>query len=87
VTGDTDSLLLHDGNDDKIIHEFTAECKKKIGVDIEHSQMFIKAALSKETLLGVTASGEIIVVGMEREKNDRYAWINKCLIGSLKTLK
>ncbi len=51
VTGDTDSLLLHDGNNDKIIHEFIAECKKKIGVDIEHSQMFTKAVLSKETLL------------------------------------
>ena len=50
---------------------------------------FVKAAIiKKKYYFGVTATGgEIIVVVMEREKNDRCAWINKCLIGSLKTLK
>lgn len=51
VAGDTDSLFL-DGNgsdDSSRIHHFLAECKEKIGIDIEHSQTFVKAAIIKKS--------------------------------------
>jgi DNA polymerase elongation subunit (family B) len=78
VAGDTDSLFLDGSSDnDRIIPEFIAECKERIGVDIEHSQTFVKAAIiKKKHYFGVTANGEIKVVGMEGKKNDRPAWIN-----------
>jgi DNA polymerase, archaea type len=79
VGGDTDSLFL-DGNDSgsSRIHLFIAECKERIGVDVEHSQTFVKSVIiKKKHYFGVTSSGEIKVVGMEGKKNDRPAWINK----------
>jgi DNA adenine methylase Dam len=79
VAGDTDSLFLHGGrDDDKTIQQFISECKERIGVDVEHSQTFVKAAIiKKKHYFGVTANGEIKVVGMEGKKNDRPGWINK----------
>jgi DNA polymerase I len=81
VAGDTDSLFLNAAsnkeNNNNIPH-FIAECKDRIGVDVEHSQTFVKAVLiKKKHYFGVTANGEIKVVGMEGKKNDRPAWINK----------
>ncbi len=39
---------------------------------------FVKAAIIKKRhYFGVTATGEIKVVGMEGKKNDRPAWINR----------
>jgi DNA polymerase I len=80
VAGDTDSLFLDStSNDDgSDIPRFIAECKKKIGVDIEHGQTFAKAVIiKKKHYFGVSTNGEIKVVGMEGKKNDRPAWINK----------
>jgi DNA polymerase I len=78
VAGDTDSLFLDGGIDnDRIIQEFITECKERIGVDIEHSQTFVKAVIiKKKHYFGVTTNGEIKAVGMEGKKNDRPAWIN-----------
>jgi DNA polymerase, archaea type len=79
IAGDTDSLFL-DGNDcdSNRLYQFIAECKAKIGVDVEHSQTFVKAAIiKKKHYFGVTTHGEIKVVGMEGKKNDRPVWINK----------
>ena len=62
----------------RIIHHFIAECKEKIGVDVEHSITFIKAAIiKKKHYCGVTTGGEIKAVGMEGKKNSRPMWINK----------
>jgi DNA polymerase I len=79
VAGDTDSLFLDGGdNNDNAIEQFIAECKERMGVDVEHSQTFVKAAIiKKKHYFGVTTSGEIKAVGMEGKKNDRPAWINK----------
>jgi DNA polymerase, archaea type len=81
VAGDTDSLFLHGGssdNNEEAIQQFIAECKERIGVDIEHSQTFAKAVIiKKKHYFGVTTNGEIKVVGMEGKKNDRPIWINK----------
>jgi len=80
VAGDTDSLFLHRGsdNDEEAIQQFIAEGKERIGVDIEHSQTFVKAVIiKKKHYFGVTTSGEIKAVGMEGKKNDRPIWINK----------
>jgi DNA polymerase I len=79
VAGDTDSLFL-DGNDSdgNQLYHFIAECKAKIGVDVVHSQTFVKAAIiKKKHYFGITTKDEIKVVGMEGKKNDRPAWINK----------
>jgi DNA polymerase elongation subunit (family B) len=90
VAGDTDSLFL-DGNDTdngRIIHHFIAGCKKKIEIDVEHSQTFAKVAIiKKKHYFGVTASGEIKVVGMEGKKNDRPVWINKAFDQFLEDFK
>jgi DNA polymerase elongation subunit (family B) len=79
LTGDTDSLFLdgyNSGNDR--IQQFIAECKDRIVVNVEHSTTFVKAVIiKKKHYFGVTASGEIKVVGMEGRKNDRPIWINK----------
>jgi DNA polymerase elongation subunit (family B) len=79
VAGDTDSLFL-DGDDsgsDKI-QRYIAECKNKIGVNVEHAQTFSKAVIiKKKHYFAVTTGGEIKVVGMEGKKNDRPAWINR----------
>jgi DNA polymerase I len=80
VLGDTDSLFLdcQDNDDSRIIHHLIAECKEKIGIDVEHSQTFAKVAIiKKKHYFGVTTSGEIKAVGMEGKKNDRPVWINK----------
>jgi DNA polymerase I len=79
VAGDTDSLFLDcDSNNENNIPRFIAECKERIGVDIENSQTFVKAAIiKKKHYFGATANGEIKVVGMEGKKNDRPLWINK----------
>jgi DNA polymerase elongation subunit (family B) len=79
VAGDTDSLFLHGGNhSDEIIQQFIAECKEKIGVDVEHSQTFVKVAIiKKKHYFGVTTNGENKAIGMKGKKNDRPAWINK----------
>jgi DNA polymerase elongation subunit (family B) len=80
VAGDTDSLFLDEDDDGSgnTIQQFIAECKGKIGVHIEHSQTFVKAAIiKKKHYFGVTASGEIKAVGMEGKKNDRPVWINR----------
>lgn len=79
VAGDTDSLFLDEANNDDVaIEYFLAECKKRIGVEVEHSQTFVKVAIiKKKHYFGVTDRGEIKVVGMEGKKNDRPAWINK----------
>ena len=79
VAGDTDSLFLDDNNDDgNRIHHFIAECKKEMGIDVEHSQTFAKVAIiKKKHYFGVTTNGEIKVVGMEGKKNDRPVWINR----------
>jgi DNA polymerase elongation subunit (family B) len=71
VAGDTDSLFLNSGNyADKTIQEFIAECKDRIGVDVEHFLTFVKAAIiKKKYYFAVTTSGEIKVVGMEGKKN------------------
>jgi len=79
VAGDTDSLFL-DGNDSDAsrIPRFITECKEKMGVDVEHSQTFVKAAIiKKKHYFGVTTCREIKVVGMEGKKNDRPVWINR----------
>jgi DNA polymerase elongation subunit (family B) len=78
VAGDTDSLFLHGCSDnEEAIQQFIAECKERIGVDVEHSQTFVKAVIiKKKHYFGVTTSGEIKAVGMEGKKNDRPAWIN-----------
>jgi DNA polymerase, archaea type len=80
VAGDTDSLFLDNaGNDEESdIPRFIAECKERIGVDVEHETTFARAVLiKKKHYFGVTTSGEVKVVGMEGKKNDRPAWINK----------
>jgi DNA polymerase, archaea type len=79
VAGDTDSLFL-DGSHSSpdIIQKFIGQCKERIGVDIEHSLTFVKAAIiKKKRYFGVTTNGEIKAVGMEGKKNDRPAWIRK----------
>jgi DNA polymerase, archaea type len=79
VAGDTDSLFL-DGNDNDgdRIHNFIAECKERIGLDVELSTTFVKAAIiKKKHYFGVTTNGEIKAVGMEGKKNDRPVWINQ----------
>ena len=51
VAGDTDSLFLNgDDSDGSRIHHFIAECKKRIGVDVEHSQTFVKSVSSKRSI-------------------------------------
>ena len=89
VAGDTDSLFLNgDDSDGSRIHHFIAECKKRIGVDVEHSQTFVKSVIiKKKHYFGVTSSGEIKVVGMEGKKNDRPAWINKAFDQFLEDFK
>jgi DNA polymerase I len=79
VAGDTDSLFLDGGNNnDGSIEHFISECRKRIGVDVEHSQTFVKAAIiKKKHYFGVSTNGKIKVIGMEGKKNDRPAWINK----------
>jgi DNA polymerase I len=79
VAGDTDSLFLNgDDSDGSRIYHFIAECKERLGVDIEHSQTFAKAAIiKKKHYFGITTNGEIKVVGMEGKKNDRPLWINQ----------
>jgi DNA polymerase elongation subunit (family B) len=79
VAGDTDSLFLNgDDSDGSRIHHFIAECKERLGVDVEHSQTFAKAAIiKKKYYFGITTNGEIKVVGMEGKKNDRPLWINQ----------
>jgi carbamoyl-phosphate synthase large subunit len=65
---------LHRGsssdNDEEAIQQFIAECKERIGVDVEHSQTFVKAVIiKKKHYFGVTTSGEIkaIFVGSDDE--------------------
>ena len=80
VAGDTDSLFLDGGNDSSgnLMQHFISECKEKVGVDVEHSITFVKAAIiKKKHYFGLTDRGEIKVVGMEGKKNDRPTWINK----------
>lgn len=79
VAGDTDSLFL-DGSHSSpdMIQKFIGQCKERIGVDIEHSLTFVKAAIiKKKRYFGVTTNGEIKAVGMEGKKNDRPPWIRK----------
>jgi DNA polymerase family B len=70
VAGDTDSLFLDSAsNDESHIPRFIAECKEKIGVDIEHGQTFTKAMIIKKYhYFGVSTNNEIKVVGMEGKK-------------------
>jgi len=79
VAGDTDSLFLNGyDSDSDIIQQFIAECKNRIGIHVEHSTTFVKAAIiKKKHYFGVTADGEIKVVGMEGKKNDRPLWVNR----------
>ena len=74
VLGDTASLFLDskDRDDSRLIHHLIAECKEKIGRDVEHSPTFVKAAIiKKKHYFGVTTNGEVKAVGMEGKKNDR----------------
>jgi hypothetical protein len=88
VAGDTDSLFLHGIDDAITIQVFISECKDRIGVDVEHSTTFVKAAIiKKKRYFGVTTCGEIKVIGMEGKKNDRPLGLTKRLINSYKTLR
>ena len=89
VAGDIDSLFLDGGkNNDRAMEHFIAECKKRIGVDVEHSTTFVKAAfIKKKHYFAVTTTSEIKVVGMEGKKNGRPAWINKVFDQFLKDIK
>ena len=69
VGGDTDSLFLQ--TNDKDILKFISECKEKLNIEAEHDKTFTKANHHQEkTLLGVTDKGDIIIKGMEGNKND-----------------
>lgn len=40
---------MYGGNDrDGMMQQFVSECKKRIGVDVEHSLTFVKAAIIKK---------------------------------------
>jgi hypothetical protein len=41
--------IVYGGNDrDGMMWQFVSECKKRIGVDVEHSLTFVKAAIIKK---------------------------------------
>lgn len=75
VGGDTDSLFLQTNNKD--ILKFISECKQRLNIEVEHDKTFTKAIITKKKhYIGVTDKGEIIIKGMEGNKNDRPPWIN-----------
>jgi DNA polymerase, archaea type len=88
VYGDTDSLFIHYKNHDnhentsiqEFISSFQQECKKQLGVEIEHTKTYQKAIISskKKHYIGWTGieGKELDIVGMEGDKNDRPKWIN-----------
>jgi DNA adenine methylase Dam len=79
IAGDTDSLFLEGGSDDSAVSSMIAECKEKLGVNVESKETYEKFVnIKKKHYFGVVAgTGEIRVAGMEGKKNDRPAWINE----------
>jgi hypothetical protein len=60
----------------------------RIGVEVEHSTKFVKAAIiKKKHYFGVTTDGKIKVVGIKGKKNDRPAWVNKVFDQFLEDIK
>ncbi|MDN5868559.1 MAG: hypothetical protein L0H55_14335, partial [Candidatus Nitrosocosmicus sp.] len=90
IAGDTDSLFLHSGFDEKEnnnLRDFINECKDKLKIDLEHEKTFAKAiVLKKKHYVGITEHGEIIIKGMEGIKNDRPRWINTVFESILKDI-
>jgi DNA polymerase elongation subunit (family B) len=86
VYGDTDSLFLYNRNEncerskEELISQFTKECNKHLGVEVEHSKTYKTAIISdkKKHYVGwIGIQGrQPDIVGMEGEKNDRPKWIN-----------
>jgi DNA polymerase, archaea type len=81
VYGDTDSLFLYNRNEncrsfkEELISEFTEECNKQLGVEVEHSKTYKTAIISDKKKHYVGWNGipgnEPDIVGMEGDKNDR----------------
>src|SRR5919112_1179053 len=86
VYGDTDSLFLYHRNGngesskEEIILQFTEECNKQLGIEVEHSKTYQTAIITdkKKHYVGWTGvqGKEPDIVGMEGDKNDRPKWIN-----------
>jgi DNA polymerase elongation subunit (family B) len=83
VYGDTDSLFIHDNslnnNTQEIISKLQEKCNKQLGIEVEHTKTYQTAIISdkKKHYIGWTGiEGELDVVGMEGDKNDRPQWIN-----------
>jgi DNA polymerase, archaea type len=88
VYGDTDSLFIHIGNNktdlslniEESVSKFKEECRKQLGVEVEHAKTYKTAIISdkKKHYIGWTGiqGQEPDIVGMEGDKNDRPKWIN-----------
>jgi DNA polymerase elongation subunit (family B) len=85
VYGDTDSLFIryngHIGiiNRQEIISKLQQECRKQLGIEVEHTKTYQRAIISdkKKHYIGWTGiEGNLDIIGMEGDKNDRPQWIN-----------
>jgi DNA polymerase, archaea type len=86
VYGDTDSLFLYNRNGngksskEEIILQFTEECNKQLGVEVEHAKTYQTVIITdkKKHYVGWTGikGKDPDIVGMEGDKNDRPNWIN-----------
>jgi DNA polymerase, archaea type len=83
VYGDTDSIFVSGINSvERDYHSaanaFTATCKCKLGIDVDHQNTFLRSLLlSKKHYIGIQADGKIIIKGMEGKKRDRPPFFNQ----------
>jgi DNA polymerase I len=57
---------------------FTAACKQKLGIDVDHQNTFVKSILlSKKHYIGIQSDGKVIIKGMEGKKRDRPPFFNQ----------
>ena len=86
IYGDTDSIFVDVSeldNEEQDSHSmaarnFTAACKQKLGIDVDHQNTFVKSILlSKKHYIGIQSDGKVIIKGMEGKKRDRPPFFNQ----------
>jgi DNA polymerase, archaea type len=84
IYGDTDSIFvsgISNGREQSYhltVDAFTAACKQKLGVDVDHQNTFVRSIIfSKKHYIGIQADGKVIIKGMEGKKRDRPPFFNQ----------
>jgi len=77
IYGDTDSIMFPN-SDAETARKIIEDVKAKLGLELEHDKTYARFMITgKKHYIGVKEDGDIVVAGIEAEKNDRPKWINE----------